>query len=114
MNKLTTLAAVLLISPLFFPVSAFAESSHGMKSNVRSSTQAISRAVSRNVRQALGLYWTRSNLNMRVEPQGEIIQTLPKGTEVTVLENSGGDWWQVTANERDGWVHSGYLEKNEP
>ncbi len=53
---------------------------------------------------------TSANLRMRSEPgtNYDILDTLPKGTRVTILEQPG-IWYKVTARNRTGWVHSGYL-----
>lgn len=47
-------------------------------------------------------------LNVRVEPNGDIIQKIAKGTTVEiVIEESG--WANVHADGLSGWVASEYL-----
>lgn len=48
------------------------------------------------------------NLNVRTEPNGTIVSSLTKGTEVTVIETIG-DWSKIGTNE---WVSSNYLTNN--
>ena len=48
------------------------------------------------------------NLNVRSEPNGTIVSSLTKGTEVTVIETMG-DWSKIGTNE---WVSSNYLTNN--
>lgn len=48
------------------------------------------------------------NLNVRSEPNGTIVSSLKKGTEVTVVETIG-DWSKIGTNE---WVSSDYLTNN--
>lgn len=48
------------------------------------------------------------NLNVRTEPNGTIVSSLTKGTEVTVIETIG-DWSKIGNNE---WVSSNYLTNN--
>ena len=48
------------------------------------------------------------NLNVRSEPNGTIVRSLAKGTEVTVIETMG-DWSKIGNNE---WVSSNYLTNN--
>ena len=47
------------------------------------------------------------NLNVRSTPNGSIIGSLKKGTQVTVLENNGN--WSHILNPTNGWVSSTYL-----
>lgn len=51
---------------------------------------------------------TTANLNLRRAPSGEILVTLPKGTQLQVL-GLEGDWAKVSAGARDGFAHRGYL-----
>ncbi len=48
------------------------------------------------------------NLNVRSEPNGTIVSSLTKGTEVIVIETMG-DWSKIGTNE---WVSSNYLTNN--
>lgn len=88
-----------------------ASSSAVMQSNVRSSTQTITRTIRKQIHHSLAKYRTKSNLNMRTRPKGKIIITLSKGTTIEVLDQSQGKWWKINYNNQDGWVHSNYLEK---
>lgn len=112
MNKTISLVSAILMAQLVMPSVAIADPSMVTQSTLRSSTQSINRTVQQNVSKALGKYRTRSNLNMRSEPKGEVIRTLPKGAQVVVVEKSNGPWWQVSNDNQLGWVHSGYLVKN--
>ncbi len=53
-------------------------------------------------------------LNMRKEPQGDVIATLEKGTELTVLEDAG-EWLHVEAKKEKkklvGFVMSKYTKE---
>lgn len=53
-----------------------------------------------------------SNLNVRNGPNGNIINSLKKGTEVKV-EYTNGDWSKITSPV-DGWVSTYYLSENNP
>ena len=52
----------------------------------------------------------QDNLRMRKEPNldAEVLISIPKGTVVTVAEESGG-WSRVSFNGKTGWVKSDYL-----
>jgi hypothetical protein len=52
---------------------------------------------------------TASSLNLRATPGGTIVASLPKGTTVEILENQG-EWLQVSAQNRTGFVASQYVE----
>ena len=47
------------------------------------------------------------NLNVRNAPNGSVIGSLKKGTQVTVAENNGS--WSRITNPASGWVSSSYL-----
>lgn len=51
-----------------------------------------------------------SNLNVRSGPNGNILNSLPKGTEVKV-EYTNGDWSKITSPV-DGWLSTQYLSEN--
>ncbi|MEU2203400.1 SH3 domain-containing protein [Microbacterium oleivorans] len=53
---------------------------------------------------------TTAALNLRSAPSttGGIITTLAKGTTVTIVSTKG-EWRQVKAASRTGWVHGAYL-----
>ena len=53
-----------------------------------------------------------SNLNVRNGPNGNVINSLKKGTEVKVSYSSG-DWSKITSPV-DGWVSTYYLSENNP
>ena len=53
-----------------------------------------------------------SNLNVRNGPNGNVINSLKKGTEVKVSYTSG-DWSKI-ASPVDGWVSTYYLSENNP
>ena len=53
-----------------------------------------------------------SNLNVRNGPNGNVINSLKKGTEVKVSYTSG-DWSKITSPV-DGWVSTYYLSENNP
>ena len=52
----------------------------------------------------------QSDLNMRAEPttDADVLTTIPKGTEVTVIEQGDG-WWKVEFNDQSGWCSADYL-----
>ena len=47
------------------------------------------------------------NLNVRSSPNGSVIGSLKKGTQVTVVETNGS--WSRITSPRSGWVSSSYL-----
>lgn len=47
-------------------------------------------------------------LNVRVEPNGEIIDKIPKGTAVEIVVNESG-WANVHVDGLSGWVASEFL-----
>ena len=108
---------MLTLLPIVFSMSIIpyqelqASPSAVIQSSLRSSTQAITRPVRKQIQLSLAKYRTKSNLNMRSKPKGKVIVTLNKGASVTVLEQSKGNWWLVNYNEQKGWVHSDYLEQ---
>ena len=53
-----------------------------------------------------------TNLNLRDAPDGEIVGTLPIGTEVPVLERKD-NWSKISVDGETGWVWSGYLARFE-
>jgi len=48
---------------------------------------------------------------MRASPKGEVILTLPSGSQVVVIEKGKDVWWKISFKNQIGWVHSTYLEK---
>jgi len=78
---------------------------------MRSSSNAISQTIRQQVRHSLSEYRTRSGLNMRASPKGEVILTLPSGSQVVVIEKGKDVWWKISFKNQIGWVHSTYLEK---
>lgn len=53
------------------------------------------------------------SLNMRKEPGGSIINYLPNGTQVTVLDDSDATWDKISVNGKEGYVSKEYLIKPE-
>ena len=112
--SVSLLATVFLLS-LTGVSSSFADPTH---SSMRSSTNAINRAVKTSVRQALPRkgeenYRTTANLNMRdqANSRAKVIRTLKRGASVKPLEEKSGVWWKVSTGKDQGWVHSKYLKK---
>lgn len=52
----------------------------------------------------------RLNLNVRSSPNGLVIGSLKKGTQVTVIETNGS--WSKIINPVSGWVSSSYLSSS--
>ena len=52
----------------------------------------------------------RLNLNVRSSPNGSVIGSLKKGTQVTVIETNGS--WSKIINPVSGWVSSSYLSSS--
>lgn len=52
----------------------------------------------------------RLNLNVRNSPNGSVIGSLKKGTQVTVAETNGS--WSRITSPVNGWVSSSYLSSN--
>ena len=52
-------------------------------------------------------------LNLRDAPNGNILGSYPRGTQVTVL-SSDGAWSKVTVNGQTGYMSSQWLSKNKP
>jgi uncharacterized protein YgiM (DUF1202 family) len=109
MKKILLALPLLLIAQLSLAEFVLADSSAVIRATTRATTQAINKSVKHSVQQSILKYRTKSNLNMREKPQGAIMQTLKKGTEVEVVDKNGGVWWQVSSNNETGWVHSNYL-----
>lgn len=53
---------------------------------------------------------TKSGVNLRKEPDGDVDIVLPKGALVTVLETTDPDWYKVSFNGHTGYVSSSYLD----
>lgn len=53
-----------------------------------------------------------SNLNVRNAPNGKIIGSLSKGTQVVVIDESNG--WSQIESPQSGWVSSQYLASSKP
>ena len=47
-------------------------------------------------------------LNVRVEPNGKIIEPIAKGTAVEIVCDAGG-WFNICVGGLSGWVKSNYL-----
>ncbi|RYG72921.1 hypothetical protein EU245_08230 [Lentibacillus lipolyticus] len=58
-------------------------------------------------------YSTTSDLNIRTYPWGNVIKTLPEGTELEVIGENGG-WFKVKAPGTTGWVSGDFLGKPDP
>ena len=52
-------------------------------------------------------------LNLRDAPNGNILGSYPRGTQVTVLSSSNG-WSKVTVDGKTGYMSSQWLSKNKP
>jgi len=54
---------------------------------------------------------TSGNINFRksADKTGEIISVIPKGTELTIIENTDG-WSKVSYNGQDGYINSKYIK----
>ncbi|WAA09697.1 S-layer homology domain-containing protein [Fervidibacillus albus] len=46
---------------------------------------------------------TKVNLKFRTYPWGTVIETLAKGTSVSILGENGG-WYKISVNGKEGWV----------
>lgn len=64
-------------------------------------------------REVGGGYRTSSALNFRSGPSSDapIITTLPAGAAVLPTGEKQGDWWQVEAEGKTGWIHSDYITR---
>src|SRR5215510_3922794 len=52
-----------------------------------------------------------SLLNMRSSPDGDVIDQLPKGTQVEILSVQG-EWLQVNADQKTGFVKATFINEN--
>jgi uncharacterized protein YgiM (DUF1202 family) len=48
---------------------------------------------------------------MRARPKGEVILTLPKGSQVVLIDKGKDAWWKISFNNQTGWVYSTFLEE---
>ena len=55
---------------------------------------------------------TTANLNLRHQPNGNLITTLPNGTTLQVLGEDGFGWFKVRVGGQIGWVFGQYLSLN--
>ena len=53
---------------------------------------------------------TDVEVNLRAEPEGEVLRVLKRGTEVTVV-GQNGSWYQVKYSSTTGYVASAYVSK---
>lgn len=60
-----------------------------------------------------GGYMTSSGVNFRSGPstKSPVISSLQKGTSLVPTGQKKGDWWEVEAAGRSGWVHSDYITR---
>ncbi|WP_159456470.1 C40 family peptidase [Intestinibacillus massiliensis] len=60
---------------------------------------------------AFGLYAanTTASVNFRQTAGGSIISTLPKGTQIAVIDNNG-DWFRIAVNGMTGYVSGEYIK----
>ncbi|MCG8426219.1 MAG: SH3 domain-containing protein [Chromatiales bacterium] len=60
-----------------------------------------------------GGYMTSANVNFRSGPstKSPIIRALPAETPVMPTGQKKGNWWEVEAMGRTGWVHSNYITR---
>jgi curli biogenesis system outer membrane secretion channel CsgG len=58
-------------------------------------------------------YETAADLNFRSGPNSSapVLMRLAKGAPVKPTGATKGDWWEVEANGKTGWVHSDYLTR---
>lgn len=49
------------------------------------------------------------NLNVREKPNGEIIDSLPNGTQIKVMDDSNPEWYKVESPK--GYVMRKFVEK---
>src|SRR4051812_20099588 len=57
-------------------------------------------------------YTTTGNLNIRSGPSTNyaILGTVKKGTNLTITGNTGNDWYNVSYNNKAGFVSSKYVQ----
>lgn len=53
-----------------------------------------------------------SSLNLRSNPNGEVLTTLSNGTKIEILDSSGS-WYKINANGSTGYVLSAYINSYE-
>lgn len=53
-----------------------------------------------------------SYLNLRSNPNGEVLTTLTNGTKIEILDSTGG-WYKIKANGNVGYVLSAYINSSE-
>lgn len=58
---------------------------------------------------------TGSDVNMRYGPGTgyDVVECLPRGTEVTVIDRSNSSWYAISYNGQDGYMSSRYLSLEE-
>ena len=49
-----------------------------------------------------------TNVNFRTYPNGDLIQTLPQGTNINIIGANGG-WYKATYNGKSGWLSGDYV-----
>ena len=55
---------------------------------------------------------TTVRLRQQANTESEILEKLSQGTEVEVI-SLDGDWYRVSFNEKEGYIHKDYLEVTE-
>lgn len=60
-----------------------------------------------------GGYMTAAGVNFRSGPstQAPILMSLPKETPLMPTGQKEGNWWEVEANGRTGWIHSNFITR---
>lgn len=86
--------------------AAFLDAHNKMVSQLRATRSADERDVG-------GGYRTSSAVNFRsgADTDAPILTTLPEGAAVLPTGEKQGDWWQVEAEGRTGWLHSDYITR---
>lgn len=49
-----------------------------------------------------------STVNLRKKPSGDLLERIPVGSAVTVLEKQG-EWWRVTTCGLTGWMKAEFI-----
>lgn len=112
LSSATLLAAVAALT-ITGSITGSAALAQGSDAMLRAQTRAINRAVGDQLRDArTRAYTALRTSNLRTEPslRGPVIGQVPRGTEVTVMEEAAdGTWYRVQVGDRSGYMAKALL-----
>lgn len=97
-------------TPVYGSPGTSVSNTHEQTDNFPSFSELANNSL-RNYYDSFPTYQTKSNSNIRqhMSTSSAIIETLPKGTSVKVLNSFFSDWWEVHYNGQRGYIHSSLL-----